>query len=148
MEHAIGLFTTVLALRLDLSGQSTFRALLQRVRALFRDTHEHQEFYWSQAVTEDRRWAALCGSSMCNFHRATSPLSSPLWSVPRPTQDSPDTIRNLYLGVRQPRPGNPLQYMWQYNADFFGSASAIQLATRYEELLACIAYKPEMSIPE
>src|SRR5262249_46064734 len=52
LGSAIGFFANTLVMRTDLSGDPTFRALLQRVRDVALDAYEHQDVPLEQVVAE------------------------------------------------------------------------------------------------
>src|SRR6185436_10533929 len=52
LERLIGLFVNTLALRVDLSGNPSFRALLARTRAMVLDASAHEEVPFEKVVDE------------------------------------------------------------------------------------------------
>ncbi len=138
LEHLIGFFVNMLPMRSDLSGNPTFRELLERVREVALGAYEHQDLPFDQMVeqvSDEIRW-----------HR------SPIFQVAfllQHAQENPVKLQNLVLepmGVENKTSKMDLTLSMQvardridatfeYNVDLFDRMTIIRMASHFDSLL-------------
>jgi non-ribosomal peptide synthetase component F len=150
-ERMVGFFINELALRLDLSGDPTFAALLGRTRNVVLDAFGHQATPFDLVV------------SAVNPPRDA--FVPPLFQVKLVLQNLPaQTPRLSSLAVRPIEPGlatggldfvlnaadrgEELRGLWEYNATLFDRAWVRRFARLFRELAACITAHPELRLSE
>ena len=151
VEGLIGFFVNAVALRGDLSGNPTFRALLQRTRTMFLAAFAHQDLPFEKLVEVMRR------------QRDAS--HSPLFQVMVVLQSDPDDMAklpgldvhakllptntakfDLTLQLREEK--EVLGIELEYNTDLFDAASISTLLTHYQTLLEGVVADREKSIAD
>lgn len=149
IEGLIGFFVNTLALRLDLSGNPAFRALLARVRTVTLAAYDHQDLPFEQLV------AVLQPERQLN----RNPLFQVMFSLQNMPVDPialPD-LRATRLDVHnhaakfdltvliQPR-SDGWQGLWEYNTDLFEAATIVRMACHFEHLLAAALAHPDTPV--
>ena len=148
-EQLIGFFVNVLPIRADVSGNPTFRTLLERVRATFLEAYAHRDLPF------DRLVAAL------NPRR--DPSRNPLFQILFVMHNEPEYGRNvsgltlapfdidgktarfdLVLFVAQ-RDGQ-LHTTWNYNTDLFDETTVLAVSSSFQRLLDSIVARPDEPI--
>ncbi|HEY0737414.1 MAG TPA: condensation domain-containing protein, partial [Herpetosiphonaceae bacterium] len=149
IEELMGFFLNTLPLRTDLSGNPTFRELLQRIREVMLGAYAHQNVPFEQLVEELRP------------PRDTS--RTPLFQVmfilqnaPVPAQgqhdleieflrvDNGTSKFDLMLSLTETPDG--LRAVAEYKTDLFEAATIERLLGHYETLLAGIVAAPDQAI--
>jgi len=145
-ERLIGLFTNVLVLRTDLSGDPTFRELLGRVRETTLDAYAHQDLPFVEILRRlgeergvDYNELFPVGFVLQNF--PVRPLSLPGLTVERLDLAPATSPRDLILLVAES--GAQLKAVLLYRQDLFEPETIETLLTRYVALLAAVAEDPE-----
>jgi nonribosomal peptide synthetase DhbF len=148
VENMVGTFVNLLALRIDLSGNPSFRQLLQRVRSVALEAYTHQDVPFDKLVQEvqyprdDRR----------------APLLQVMFNMPNVPFDGvsfdgltwePIIIdrggAQFELSVSvdtQLKPGVTIEY----NTDLFEPATVERFADQYLQILQSILADPDDSI--
>ncbi|HEV2733456.1 MAG TPA: amino acid adenylation domain-containing protein, partial [Longimicrobiaceae bacterium] len=157
-ERVVGYFVNLTALRVDLSGDPSFRELLRRVRDAVLDSDAHQDLPFARIVHEVGAAGDLSGHPLIqvmvfahNFVRHTVPLPGEaddvLQSVPM-YADSPvglvDTGTakfDLNLAFHD-IPGS-LSGLMEYSTDLFDRATVVRLARHYLRVLEQAARAPD-----
>jgi amino acid adenylation domain-containing protein len=150
VEGLIGFFLNTLALRTDLSGAPTFRALLARVREVTLGAYAHQELPFERLLEELRPERSLSHSpvfqaffNLLNFERA--PVRLPGVTL-APAAGSPEVQSkfDLTLYVAQEEDGIRLNLV--YDAALFGEARMAEMLEQFRFLLEQAADDPERGI--
>jgi non-ribosomal peptide synthetase component F len=151
VEDLIGLFADTQALRTDLSGDPTFRTLLERVRKTVLEAQVHHELPFEKLVQELRP----------EYDPSRHPLfqvmfvlqNSPLRSLELPELHvAPLRVRtrtarfDLTLAMMERETG--LVGEWEYNTDLFDEDTAARMLRDYVVLLDRIVANPESSLSE
>ncbi|HLL55670.1 MAG TPA: condensation domain-containing protein, partial [Myxococcaceae bacterium] len=154
VESLVGLFINTLALRGDLSGQPTFRALLQRVRETALGAFAHQELPFEKLVevmqpARDVRRPPLFQTM---FVLQNGPMGKvevemeglKLSPVPLEAMAAKYDV-TLELG---PGAAGALEGMLEYDAELFAAETAERLARHFRVLLAGLVSAPESRVGE
>jgi aspartate racemase len=148
-EPLIGFFVNSLALRTDLSGNPTFRQLINRVKEVAVSAYAHQDLPFEKLV------------EALNPVRDVS--QTPVFQVMFGLQNAPRATADLHnLNVRRiptevcaakfdltlllSDTANGLSGWFEYNTDLFESSTIERLKTHFEVLLASAAATPDVSI--
>jgi hypothetical protein len=145
-EGLIGLFTNVLVLRTDLSGDPTFRQLLGRVRESTLDSYAHQDLPFVEILrqlSEERAGSYNelfpVGFVLQNFPQ--NPLPLPGLAVERLGLAPSTSPRDLILLVAES--GEELRAVLLYRQDIFEPKTIEALLERFVALLAAVTEDPE-----
>lgn len=149
LEELIGLFVNMVALRADMSGNPSFRELLNRVRKTTLDAYAHDDLPFDRVVAGIRP----------NHKRHHNPLFQVVFTLQsRPAMgfDLPDvqfipiqvkneTVPyNLVLDLIEDT--NGLYGIFTYSTDLFDSTTVERMGIYYGRLLASIIDHPECEI--
>ena len=151
-EKLIGFFANTLVMRTDLSGDPTFRAALQRVRATALEAFSHQDVPFEKLVEDlgPERSANQVPLFQVMFAfqnvSARPPELGRDLSVRLLDVDSEVAKFDLTLYLSESAQG--LKGTWQYNSDLFESATIERMATHFEMLLDGIAANPSQRLSE
>jgi amino acid adenylation domain-containing protein len=151
IEGLIGPFLNTLVLRTDLSGDPTFRAVVDRVRETALDAYQHQEVPFERVVAELRPQRSLSHSALFQvmFLLDEAPPAGAgggaggggLRPVPF-TNEPPDSTQvDLTLVLRAHARG--LSGSLEYAADLFDEGTARRMAGHLERVLALLAADPD-----
>ncbi|HEV7589710.1 MAG TPA: amino acid adenylation domain-containing protein [Longimicrobium sp.] len=144
-EELIGFFVNTLALRTDLSGDPTFRALLGRVRETSFGAFSHQEVPFERLVDELKVERALSHSPFFQvlFVLHTEPAEGivlgPL-ALELVEPESPAAAHDLSFSLRE-RP-EALEVDVEYNADLFDRATVERMCGHFRAVLEAVAADP------
>jgi Condensation domain len=156
LEGLIGFFVNTLVLRTDLSGNPTFRQLLQRTRQVTLGAYEHQDLPFERLVEDLQPERHLNHSPL--FQVVFAFQNVPTWpqtnSDERPpdpaTQPPPvgtDTAKfDLVVSVGDMGPN--LMGAFEYRADLFEAASIERMVAHFQRLLASIVADPERRLSD
>jgi amino acid adenylation domain-containing protein/non-ribosomal peptide synthase protein (TIGR01720 family) len=149
LEGLIGFFVNTLVLRTDLSGQPTFRELLQRVREVALGAYEHQDFPFEMLVDalqhgRDLRYPPLFQVMFALQDATVAPTTMPNLDLSLDPIENDTAKFDLTLEVK---PGeNGLTCIWEYNTDLFEAATITRMAGHFRVLLESVVAKPNRSI--
>lgn len=148
-EKLIGFFVNMLVLRTDLSGNPTFRELLERVREVTLDAYTHQDLPFEKLVQVLRPERSLSHSllfqavfSLQNAGQETlkfsglslSPIEIDLGTAKY------DLVLNMWKG------GEGLQGILQYSTDLFEPSTIARMLKHFQRLLESIVTAPQTRI--
>jgi amino acid adenylation domain-containing protein/non-ribosomal peptide synthase protein (TIGR01720 family) len=149
LEGMIGLFANTLALRADLSGSPTFRALLQRVRETTLGAFAHQDLPFEKLVEELHPARDLSRTPL--FQVMFALQHAPLQGVEFPGLEfcllEPEgTVAKFDLTLSIDETKNELKVSLEYNTDLFDEQTIVHMLGHFETLLRHAADAPEQSI--
>lgn len=144
-EAVVGCFMNTLVLRGDLSGDPTFRELLQRTRRVTLEAFEHQDVPFERVV-EAVRPALATGhtpvfETMLVLHNARLPELRVAGLDLRPVDiESGTAVTDLALLLDT---GPRLTGMLEYNSERFDAAAVQRLLEHFRTMLAGVVADPE-----
>jgi amino acid adenylation domain-containing protein len=149
VEGLIGFFVNSLLLRIDASGEPTFRGLLARVREVSLGAYAHQDLPFERLVEELQPERSLSHNPLCQvmfaLHNAPTPRMQfgQLSLVPMEIETS--TARcDLALSLEVD--GERLSATAEYSTDLFEAATVERLLEHYRTLLAGAVTAPKTMI--
>jgi len=150
LEGLIGFFANTLALRVQVSGEASFRALLGRVREACLGAYAHQDVPFEQLVdalqpARDRSRSPLF--QVMFLHQEAAPFSG--LSLPGGVVEGlsfePGVAKfDLTLFVRETADG--LVSVWEYNTELYDEATVARMAAHYARLLEGGVSRPEQRL--
>jgi len=153
IEGLIGILVNTLVLRTDLSGDPTFRAVVERVRETALDAYQHQEVPFERVVAEVRPQRSLSHSALYQVLFLLDELAPASPSAPAPvgagglrleslgSEQLESTQVDLTLVLRPNARG--LSGWLEYATDLFDEGTARRMAGHLERVLALVAADPD-----
>jgi amino acid adenylation domain-containing protein len=152
-EKLIGCFLNILVLRTDLSGQPSFRTLLERVRSVTLDAHNHQDLPFEKLVEELQPERDLSRNPLFQimfvYNNDSSSMVVPELaglSISPVGIDSGMAPFDLTLFVTNT--GQKLNVALEYNIDLFDSFTISQMLRHFQTLLEAIVADPDQPISD
>jgi amino acid adenylation domain-containing protein len=149
LEGLIGFFANTLALRTDLSGNPSFRELLERVRQVAFGAYAHQDVPFEKLVEELQPERNLSYSPLFqvmlvlqNAPRSAQRLAD-LHLQPEPVENATAKF-DLTLSMSETAEG--LRGVLEYSTDLFEAATIERMVGHFQTLLEGIVANPEQSI--
>jgi amino acid adenylation domain-containing protein len=151
VEDLIGVFINNLVLRTDVSGNPTFRELLQRVRTTALEAYAHQDVPFEKIVEDLQPERSLSHTPL--FQVMFNLLSFGLAQVELPGLQvestlAPETGTNFDLTLYAAEHESKLELLWEYNSDLFDAATVARFSGYYAQLLESIVAQPGAAIAE
>jgi hypothetical protein len=153
LEGLIGCFANLLALRTDLSGNPSFRALVQRVRGVCLDADAHQELPFCTLVEALRPGMPLedmaLFQALFDLQIASSPPARPAHMASNPVRQAADGATFDLILALQATP-QELAGTLTFSTDLFDASSADRICRQFitllERLVASVD-QPVMELP-
>ena len=148
-EPLIGDFVNMLAVRTDLSGDPSFRELLDRVKKTALDAYEHQDLPFEKLVEDLEHGRDLSRAPIFQtiFILETSPPPPPPMQglqVEILDFDTPTAKNDLILILAEDTRG--LKVKLEYRTDLFNKENIDRLFARYQMLLESIVANPQQPV--
>jgi amino acid adenylation domain-containing protein/thioester reductase-like protein len=150
LEKLLGFFSNTIVLRTDLSGQPTFRQLLQRVRETTLEAYANQDLLFDQLVQTLHPDRDLNQNPLVQvvFNLQNTPID---WTVPelsltRLPLDNRTVKFDLFLELTETPTG--LSGYFEYSTDLFTADTISRLAEHFQILLTEIATNPDQSLSD
>jgi amino acid adenylation domain-containing protein len=151
VEGLIGFFVNTMPLRTDLSGDLTFRQLLQRVKTTALDAYDHRELPFEKLVEELRP----------ERHLSYNPLFQVLFAVQN-SASSIEEVAGIKLHLQDVDTGTAkfdltctvipgeagLTTSFEYNTDLFEATTIRRMIDSFHSILEAAAQNPELKIAE
>ncbi|MFI6291360.1 amino acid adenylation domain-containing protein [Nonomuraea sp. NPDC050790] len=146
LDGVAGFFVNLLALRVDVSGEPTFAALLDRVRESDLDAYAHQDVPFERVVEAVNPVRSLARHPifqvLVSYHALPAGGDGGLY-LGEPRLVATGTAKfDLTFRVSERGEGTPLRGEVEYAADLFDPATAALLAERLELLLEAATRDP------
>ncbi|MEA2173844.1 MAG: hypothetical protein QOD00_1436 [Blastocatellia bacterium] len=151
IEPLIGFFVNTLALRVDLSGDPTFKELLGRVRQVTLDAYAHQDLPFELLVDELQLERNLSRNPLVQVlfilqNSPAPPLQLPGLSLKRLEVDTLAVRFDLEVHLWEVE--DELRGYFVYNTDLFGAATVSRMSAHFQTLLNGIAAHPGQHISQ
>jgi amino acid adenylation domain-containing protein len=151
LEGLIGFFVNTLVLRTDLSGDPTFRDLLQRVKDMALGAYAHQDLPFEKLVKELQPVRDLSRPPLFQVVFALQNMAQETLELPAlrlsPIGSGHVTTKfDLSLFVREV--ASRLQGYVEYATDLFDGSTIARLVGHFERLLAGIVADPSLRLSE
>ena len=148
-ENLIGIFENTLALRTDMSGNPTFRKLLERVREVILDAQAHQDLPFEYLVKELQPERQLGQNPL---FQVSLTLEPPLPTLPAgwtPTQTDVE-ITNPKLDLSLDLADRPqgLVCRFEYNTELFDRTTIARMVEHWQTLLEGSVADPTRHLSE
>ncbi|MGH9933029.1 MAG: condensation domain-containing protein, partial [Pyrinomonadaceae bacterium] len=163
VEYLIGMIVNTLVLRTDMSGDPSYRELLNRVRDLMFEVYRHQDLPFEKLVERLQPQRVMNYNPlyqvMFNFHDAEIPdlefpgLKGTLeYKSNRSAKFDLDVLiipRFAQSAGRKTESGNEVLSMeWEYNTDLFDAATIERMTRHYIASLKSLVANPEQRLSE
>ena len=152
VEGLIGFFANTLVFRGDLSGDPSFRVLLQRTRTVCVGAYAHQDMPFGELVKELQPERDLSHSPLFQvmFVLQNAPVAAMRLPGLRVTAtDWLDTGASKFeLSLSLKESGNSLNASVEYRTDLFDAATIRRMLNHYQTLLEGIAVNPDARLSE
>lgn len=153
LEGVIGMMINSLALRVDASGDPTFRTLVHRVRETTLDAYAWQDIPFHKVVAAVRPPRHLGCNPIFqvdfSFHDSAMPALDVPGARGRLVYTPFRAAKfDLNLTVVPGGDGDPLLCMWQYSTDLFDEASIRKLMVCYDQIVRDAVSRPDRRISE
>jgi amino acid adenylation domain-containing protein len=151
LEGLIGLFVNTLVLRTDLSGNPTFRELLQRMREVALGAYAHQELPFERLVEALQPERSLSHTPLFQvffnmLNLQDTRIALPGLAVEVLSSHEVESKFDLTLYVREQN--QSIQFDLVYNADLFGLTRMVEMLAQLNQLLVQIVENPEERITQ
>ena len=149
IEPLIGFFVNTLVLRTDLSGELSFRALLQRVRRIALEGYMNQDFPFEKLVQELLPERDLSHNPLFQIMFLVHEAESETFELPglrlAPLRiDSP--VAKFDLTVTMAHQDCDLAGTIEYSTALFDAETIARMAVHFTKLLSALAASPELPI--
>ena len=150
LEPLIGFFVNTLVMRVDLSGNPTFRGLLRRVRKIALDAYDHQLLPFEMLVAELQPERRLNHTPLIQttfqVNDRDRPPAAWLPGVHMERVHADSHIAKFDLQFSLGRSEDGLSGWLRYNSDIFEQATIVRLLGHFRRLLEGIAQDPDRRI--
>src|SRR6185369_6109893 len=146
LEGIIGLFANTLPLRVDLSGNPSFRELLARVRETALDADAHQDMPFDKLVEELHPQRTLSHTPIFQVIFAFENASMPKGGLNTTGLEVDRGITHADLSLFITEKADSLSCMWEYSTDLFDKETIERMIRNYQTLLESIIESPDERI--
>jgi amino acid adenylation domain-containing protein len=150
LEKLIGLFINTLVLRVDLSGNPSFRELLRRVRETALGAYAHQDLPFEKLVEELHPERDLGRNPLFQVSFQLLPDIEPSDEMEGPTRSAEleQGTAMFDLGLDMWESSSGLKGSIEYSTDLFEPATIERMASHYENLLESLAANPDLKLSD
>ncbi len=150
-ESLIGLFVNALALRVDLSGNPSFRELLKRVKEVALGAYANQDLPFETLVKELAPDRTLARNPLFQVMFVLQSESIPTLELPELTVSHvqvENVVANFDLTLDAVERNGQLECLLESNADLFDDDRITRLLGHFQNLLEGIVAKPQTRISD
>jgi amino acid adenylation domain-containing protein len=151
IEKVVGFFANTLVMRTDLSGNPSFRELLQRVRAVALEAYVHQDLPFEKLVEGLQPERDLSRNPLYQVMFILQNTPSPFLKLPDLTLselESESTIAALDLRLELEEKLDGLRGKLEYSTDLFEPTTITRLLGHFQTLLEQIVVNPQQRLSE
>ena len=146
LEGILGLFANTLPLRVDLSGNPSFRELLGRVRETALDAYAHQDMPFDKLVEELHPQRTLSHTPIFQVIFAFENASHAQGGLNTTGLEVDRGITHADLSLFITEKADSLSCMWEYSTDLFDKETIERMIRNYQTLLESIIESPDERI--
>ena len=145
VENLIGFFINILVLRLDVSGEPTFRDLLGRVRSTALDAYAHQDLPFEKLVEDLQPERSLSRNPLFQVSFQLLPSQPTPASVTQNVTQLPveKKVALFDLSLDIGEEANGLVTIWEYDDHLFTAATVERMSDQFVRLLRAIVDSPD-----
>jgi amino acid adenylation domain-containing protein len=148
-EGLIGFFVNTLVLRTDLSGNPSFRDVLQRVQEVAMGAYAHQDLPFEKLVMELQPERHLGSNPLYQVwfslqNNPMPPLELPGLTLNLSDVDIGAVRHDLKLGLTETAEG--MECLFQYKTDLFEASTIVRMAERFEQVLSTVVKQPDIQL--
>ncbi len=150
LEHFVGVFVDTVVLRVDLSGNPTFRELLGRVRARMLDAIGHQRLPFEQLVRALQPDRDLGRHPLYQVMLTLVPMEPPPQAEGLEVEEiTPERASSpIDLTVFLEQRGDGLDAVWEYSTDLFDLETVERMQSHFQRLLDAVVSEPDRPVDE
>ncbi len=151
LEELIGCFLNTLVMRSDLSGNPTFRELINRVREMALNVHAHQQLPFEMIVDEVQPVRSLNQNPLFQVAFTLENAAPTAMRLPGLTVkflEVGGTTVQFDLVLHMVDMSQGLLAALQYSTDLFESTQIARLLDHYEILLRAVVARPDITLDE
>ena len=152
VEGLIGFFANTLVFRGDLSGDPSFRALLQRTRTVCMAAYAHQDMPFGELVKELQPERDMSHSPLFQVMFVLQNASVAGMTLPGLRVTATDWLdtgaSKFELTLSLKESGNSLNASVEYRTDLFAAETIRRILNHYQNLLEGIAANPDARLSE
>jgi amino acid adenylation domain-containing protein len=148
-QALLGYFVNTVVLRLDLSGDPSFRDLVKRVRNVALGALEHDDLPFEHLVRELRTtWDSAHNPLFQVLFSLAPPLPelNPAWQVTQMDVDTGVSKYDLHLELDER--GDEILPRFHYSTDLFDPATITRMANHWMNLLEGAASNPDLRVSQ
>ena len=150
IEPLIGFFVNTLVIHIDLSGDMTFRDLLERIRVLTLEAYAHQDLPYEKLVEERQSTRDLSYNPlyqvMFTFDQSALEESAGLPGVTFEALSTDEAVARTDLDLYLWEKSEGLDGFFCFSSDIFERSSIVNLSDRFSFLLQDLVTKPDLPI--
>ncbi|NMG19781.1 non-ribosomal peptide synthetase [Brasilonema bromeliae] len=151
IEGLIGFFVNTLVLRTDLSGNPSFRELLQRVRSHAMSAYANQDLPFDKLVEELQPERSLSYHPLFQVmfvlqNVPTQTLKLPGLSISTIEVDNFASQFDITLSIEETEQG--LRGLWEYSTDLFDADTITRMSGHFQTLLEEVTANPQQHVNE
>ncbi|WP_062347635.1 non-ribosomal peptide synthetase [Herbidospora yilanensis] len=149
LDDLVGFFVNTLVMRADLSGDPTFREVLDRTRRTALDAYTNQDLPFERLVETlaGPRDPARSPLFQVMFALQNTPAHDPAFDGLTTRRLQPRTTASKFdLSLSLEETGEGLRGLVEYSSDLFDPATVRRLMAGYEHLLAAVAADPDAPV--
>ena len=148
IENLIGFFVNMVPIRIDLSGNPSFRELVQRIRPLTLDAFDNQELHFDRMIdlVGDQIEQGSPPIFQTDFTFQNGPLELQLDGLTTSFLQQDTGTAKFDVSIDMWEDNNNLVGVVEYNKGLFNSEHIRQLVAHFKVLLQGIAANPESPI--
>jgi len=151
LEGLIGFFVNTLVLRTEVSGERSFREMLERVKEVCLGAYGHQDVPFEKLVEalqpeRDLSRTPLFQVMFVLQNAPTQPLQVSNLTLQEMEIDNGTAKFDLTMVMQETEQG--LRGFWEYNEDLFEAETIAQLATHYLSLVSACLATPDIPLSQ
>ncbi|BAY50309.1 amino acid adenylation domain-containing protein (plasmid) [Scytonema sp. HK-05] len=151
IEDLIGFFVNTLVVRGDLSGNPSFRELLQRVRSVALSAYTHQDLPFEKLVEELQPERSLSYHPLFQVMFVLENLPAQTLELPGLSitpMDVNAVTSKFDLSLLLTHTEQGLRGTWEYSTDLFDAGTISRMSRHFQTLLAGLVDNPQQRICE